>query len=99
MAKHNLSATLSGVVALALDADLPRHYVADELRRFAELVHPAPRRAPTHPRPSGEPIFDPALESPCWDNAAADRRMSIDPSLDVPIEQTPSGSPATEPDR
>ena len=39
----NLSAALSAVVNLALDAEVPQSVIAAELRRYAEMVQPTPR--------------------------------------------------------
>jgi hypothetical protein len=39
----NLSAALSAVVNLALDAEVPQSVIAAELRRYAEMLQPMPR--------------------------------------------------------
>ena len=39
--RNALSVGLSGIIGLALDADLPRSAIADELRRAAQILSPS----------------------------------------------------------
>ena len=39
--RNALGVSLSGIIGLALDADLPRSVIADELRRAAEILCPS----------------------------------------------------------
>jgi len=41
--QNALGVGLSGLIGLALNADLPRSVIADELRRAAELLSPSQR--------------------------------------------------------
>ena len=61
---------LSGIIGLALDADLPRSLIADELRRAAEILCPSHgvRFSMVDERMS----IDPALDEP---------PMPIDPAI------------------
>ncbi len=57
-----LSAALSAIIAMAIDADVPRSAIAAELRRFAELLQPAPReRLPMAASDERMPIDQPPI--------------------------------------
>ena len=64
----NLSAALSAVVNLALDAEVPQSVIAAELRRYAEMLQPTPRERLTIAQ-SREPMsIDPVLDMPVEPN-------------------------------
>ena len=64
----NLSAALSAVVNLALDAEVPQSVIAAELRRYAEMLQPTPRERLTMAHPCERMSIDPVLDMPVEPN-------------------------------
>ena len=60
----NLSAALSAVVNLALDAEVPQSVIAAELRRYAEMLQPTPRERLTIAQSRERMAIDPVLDMP-----------------------------------
>jgi hypothetical protein len=58
----NLSAALSAVVNLALDAAVPQSVIAAELRRYAEMLQPTPREQVTIAQSRERMSIDPVLD-------------------------------------
>ena len=75
----NFSATLSGVINLAIDAGIPEKVLARELSRFARMLQPQPRE-----RMSIDPEADVCLVVPLMMKAACQsmgRGMRLPPEL------------------
>ena len=60
----NLSAALSAIVNLALDAEVPQAVSAAELRRYAEMLQPTPRERQAMAHPCERMAIDPVLDMP-----------------------------------
>ena len=64
----NLSAALSAVVNLALNAEVPRSVIAAELRRYAEMLQPMPRERLAMAQSRERMSIDPELDMPVEPN-------------------------------
>ena len=54
MAQSDLSSALGAVIALAIQAGVPKSLIAEKLRRYAEVLDPA-RTGGQHPQPGPLP--------------------------------------------
>jgi hypothetical protein len=64
----NLSAALSAVVNLALDAEVPQSVIAAELRRYAEMLQPMARERLATAQSCERMSIDPVLDMPVEPN-------------------------------